>query len=86
MSSSISLIVLKSLFSYTSLSLMFVTVELFVAFWSSYIDMFFIFLVSALGFIRLRTSCWLEVSITCNLSVEVFSMFSQESLTAGLGC
>jgi hypothetical protein len=52
-----------------------------------YPDFFFFHIscVSELRFVSLRPSCWLEVLITCSLSVDVFSMFRQERVVAGWG-
>jgi hypothetical protein len=38
---------------------------------------FYIAYISAMRFAQLRPNLWLEVLITCSLSVEIFSMFRQ---------
>jgi hypothetical protein len=61
----------------------FVTVEFF-RFWRSHVDFFHIFCVSALGFVYLRLSHWLEVLITLGLLLKVFSVFRQDSIMSEL--
>jgi hypothetical protein len=46
----------------------------------------FIFYVSALEFVHLRPCHWLNILITYSFSVEIFSMFRQNSVVSGLKC
>jgi hypothetical protein len=56
-------------------------------FWTSHVSLFFhISYVSALGFVHLGSSNWLEVLVTCSLSVVIFSMFKYDSVVPGLRC
>jgi hypothetical protein len=45
---------------------------------------FHITCVSVLGLMHLRSSFWLEILISCVLSVEVFTMFIQDWIVAKL--
>jgi hypothetical protein len=44
------------------------------------------YLCFTLGFMHLQTIYWLEVLITCSISVEIVSMIRQVSVVAGLWC
>jgi hypothetical protein len=49
-----------------------------VKFWKSHVVLFFhISHISALGFVHLRQSCWLEVLMTCSLSVKYYLCVEQ---------
>jgi hypothetical protein len=63
----------------------FVTVEL-LTFGGIVLPCFFIFLVSALGFVYQRPSHWLDVLITFSFSGEIVSVFKQDSEVAMLKC
>jgi hypothetical protein len=59
--------------SSTSLSLVFVSVELLSIEGVMGID--FLYYFSELGFVHLQLNSWLELLLTCSLSIEIFSMF-----------
>jgi hypothetical protein len=75
---------LSLLFEMSSISLL---LKSFIDSLSRHITLFFhIASIFALEFMHLKTSHWLEVLITCSLSIEIVSMFNQFSVVAGLRC